>query len=226
MKLLVLIPAYNAEKTIVRLVESIRIALDKNIDYAILIVDDGSDDATSNLAKDLKVEWVRHEKNLGKGAALKTGFQYMLDHGFDLVATIDADLQHDPAILPGMIDSMLQDSFDFVIGTRERNSKMSWHRRLSNSITSWLISLRTAMDIPDSQSGYRVIRNEIIKKISLRTSRYETESELILKAARLRCRFGFYPIATIYAGEKSYIRHLSDTWRFIKMFIVTFNKNY
>ncbi|NUM81195.1 glycosyltransferase family 2 protein [bacterium] len=226
MKLLVLIPAYNAEKTIVRLVENIRIALDKNIDYAILIVDDGSDDATSNLAKDLKVEWVRHEKNLGKGAALKTGFQYMLDHGFDLVATIDADLQHDPAILPGMIDSMLQDSFDFVIGTRERNSKMSWHRRLSNSITSWLISLRTAMDIPDSQSGYRVIRNEIIKKISLRTSRYETESELILKAARLRCRFGFYPIATIYAGEKSYIRHLSDTWRFIKMFIVTFNKNY
>ncbi|MBX7153218.1 glycosyltransferase family 2 protein [bacterium] len=226
MKLLVLIPAYNAEKTLSQLIDGIRLSLDNKLDYTILVVDDGSTDMTSNLVKNLKAELIQHEKNSGKGAALKTGFQYMVTHEFDLVATIDADLQHDPTALSGMIDYLQHHSLDFVIGVRQRDARMSWPRRISNSLTSWIISIRISIKIPDSQSGYRVIRNEIIKKLSLKTSRYETESELILKAARLDCKFGFYPISTIYADEKSYIRHFIDTWRFIKMFILTINKNY
>lgn len=221
---LIIIPAYNAESTVGKLIENIRVSLSQQtFNYDILLVNDGSTDKTGALASDCKVTAVSHALNLGKGEALKTGFKFASDHAYEAIVLMDADLQHDPAVLPAMLKFYLTNSYDIVIGTRTFDTKkMSLPRIVSNRITSVLMSLRTGYVIPDSQSGYRIIRTEMIKGMTLDSSRYEFESELLIRLAQKKAKMGFFPIETIYGNEKSHIRHLRDTVLFIKMFIHSF----
>lgn len=219
-RLLILIPVYNGEQTVGRVMESVH-AVMKNVPvpYQVLAVNDGSTDGTEKILRDTGAHFLSHGTNLGKGAALKTGFRYASANGFTLIATLDADGQHDPAFLPEMIRKLTAEKLDLVIGTRKKEiGKMSPARIFSNAMTSRLISLRARTRIPDSQSGYRIIRTEALSTVTLKTNRYETESELLVKAGKNRWRFGFVPVSTIYAGETSHIRHVRDTLRFIKMY--------
>ncbi len=221
---LIIIPAYNAESTVGKLIDNIRISLpQQTFNYDILLVNDGSTDKTGALASDGKVTTVSHPLNLGKGEALKTGFKFASDQAYKAVVLMDADLQHDPAVLPAMLNFYFTNSYDLVIGTRTFDlKKMSLARILSNRITSALMSFRTGYVIPDSQSGYRIMRTEMIEGMSLESSRYELESELLIRLAQKKAKMGFFPIETIYGNEKSHISHLRDTFRFIKMFIHSF----
>lgn len=219
---LLLIPAFNAQLTIAKLIPQILLHME-NQRFDILVVDDGSEDQTGLTAKKLGANVIRHEKNLGKGAALKSGFKYAINNDYPLIVTLDADLQHDPSSLTHMLAFLNTHAFDIVIGSRMFDrKKMSMSRILSNKITSRLISFRAKQAIPDSQSGYRIIRTSVVQNIVLRTNKFETESEILIKLAGKKARFGFFPVETIYAGEKSNIRHIRDTLRFIKMYIFSF----
>lgn len=221
--ILIAIPAYNAESSLSGMIAQLRYYLSNLVSFDIMVVDDGSSDQTSSIAKSLGVLLIHHQRNLGKGAALKTAFQYALQKDYQAVVTIDSDLQHDPASLPSMLECYKTESYDLLIGARTFDSKkMSLSRILSNYITSKLISFRTKQTIPDSQSGYRIIKTKTLRDLILKTSRFETESEILIRLAQKNCTIGFYPIDTIYAGEKSNIRHIEDTIRFIKMYISTF----
>ncbi len=221
MNLLIAVPAYNAGRPLPELIRRIRDAMNgRPWRFTLLVVDDGSTDTTRIEAERAGVAVLVHPVNRGKGEALKSAFQYARDHAYDLIATVDADLQHDPAALPGMLEELLEGKWDLVIGSRTFDrSSMSFDRFLSNTITSALVSRCARQEIPDSQSGYRVMRVAMLRALNLRASRYELESELLIKAGRAGFRIGHCPVETIYAGEASHIRHLTDTLRFIRMFV-------
>lgn len=212
----VLIPAYNEEKNLPHLLS--RIPCERK---DIVVVDDGSHDSTAAVAAKCGVAVLRQEKNLGKGAAQRRGFEYLKDEPYDAVITIDADGQHDPALIPQFLKRARDGDYDIVIGTRmlEPTTSMPLIRLLTNLTTSLVVSLMSGQRIRDSQSGYRYLSARVIRGIPLTTSRYQTESEVLIKAGRQGYRIGETPISTIYSGQKSNINKFTDTLRFIGLCI-------
>ena len=147
---------------------------------------------------------------------MRAGFKSALETGSTAVLTLDADGQHDPERIPEFLK--WASPIALVVGCREaRLDKMPFPRILSNKITSSMLSMLTGTKLRDSQSGYRLIGREILSKVELETDHFETESELLLKAARLGYRPQFLPIPTRYDGERSFMRPASDTARFIRL---------
>jgi glycosyltransferase involved in cell wall biosynthesis len=216
MKFLIIIPAFNEEKTLGKLLKRISPIIPlKNV----LVVDDGSSDKTSLIARRAGSRILRFKNNQGKGQALRAGFDFAIENGYDAAITMDADGQHDPDEIPKFLSNLIKCGADLLIGTREQNlSEMPYLRFLVNKTTSLVTSILAGCRIHDSQSGYRLIKRNLIKKINLKTGRFQTETEIIVKAARA----GFYirevPIKTIYFEKfKSYINPFVDTVRFIRL---------
>lgn len=210
-----LIPAYNVAQYLPEL-------LNKALDYVpserILVVDDGSSDNTAEIAREKGVNVLSHRLNLGKGAALRDGFDYLRKENAEWVVVLDGDMQHDPSMLPEFIDHARQNTNDIVIGVRRRNrGGMPWDRRFSNWSSSMLLSIITGRKIKDSQCGYRLIRLKMLDGINLRSNGYEFETELLLKLSRSGARFGWIEIPTKYEGSPSSINRFSDTVRFLKV---------
>ena len=211
MKTLIIIPAYNEEKTIKKVIE-------KCLKYGkVLVVNDGSSDNTLKEIKKTKALYINNRENRGKGYCLRKGFNYAIKKGFDVAITLDADGQHDPAYIPRFLEEIKKGK-DIVIGTRKkRHSSMPYQRRLSNFVLSFIISIFARKWIKDTQSGYRAYKVEILKNIKLKTSRYETESEILMKLGRKKVVFGEVRIPTIYGDEKSKIHPLKDAFRMVKV---------
>lgn len=219
MNIALLVPAYNAAASLPALLE--RAAM-HHPSSATIVVNDGSTDATASAAAAFGVILLTHERNRGKGAALRTGFQYCCAQGFDAVITMDADLQHEPERIPEFKALFASGSFDIIIGSRMQDTaSMPFHRFLSNSITSMLVRLRTGAAISDSQSGFRMIGRRILEQVTVRSDGFEAETELLIRAASRGATFGTVAIPTIYAGEKSHMTHLRTTINFIKTLLFT-----
>lgn len=214
-KILVLIPAFNAEKTISSLIDQISPFIPGK---DILVVDDGSTDKTYQLAKENGANCLQHKKNKGKGEALKTGFEYAVKENYSGVITLDSDLQHDPKFIPEFIRVAENGTSDILVGTRQIELKtMPFPRWLTNNVTSIIVSILGDTKVRDSQSGYRYISTEVLRSFKLSTKKYELESEILIKAGRKGFKIAPVPISTIYHGSKSFINPLVDTGRFIKL---------
>jgi glycosyltransferase involved in cell wall biosynthesis len=212
---LVLIPAYNASLTISELIEKTSEFVNKN---NIVVVDDGSQDQTFTIAQRTGAVVLKHERNKGKGEALKTGFKYALEKNFEAILTIDADLQHDPSSIVDFLKKTSENFNGIIIGTRDIHlKKMPLARWLSNSLTSVILSILSGQTIRDSQSGYRLISTQVLKKVKLKAKKYDLESEILVKAGRKGFKIDAVPIKTIYGGGKSFINPFIDTARFIKL---------
>jgi len=210
-----IIPAYNVEPWLEELLQrsSSHIPLSRT-----LVVDDGSTDGTAQIAQRSGAFLVRHTSNEGKGKALKTGFEYVLGKGALWCITMDGDLQHPPEVISKFLEAAAGNVCDLIIGSRDFHSdKMPWDRRFSNWSTSKLLSWVTGQRIHDAQSGYRMIRADLLKKMDLSSSRYDLETEMLLKLSRLHARLQWVQIPTIYNQSKSSINRLGDTLRFIKV---------
>ena len=214
MKTAVIIPAYNAAGTLNLLLARLLEFVPK---HDIIVIDDGSIDNTSEAAKLSGVEVIIHQHNRGKGAALRRGFDLALRKGYDAVITIDADGQHDPKYIPELKDILKTGHYDIVVGSRRSEFRgMFFARYLSNSITTTVVSILAGQRIQDSQSGYRIISASVLKNVKLKTSRYQMESELLIKAGRQGFKIGHLDITNI-PGSTSHISHFKDTLRFVKM---------
>ncbi len=217
MNVAVIIPAYNAADSLPALFERTIAVLPKE---NIFLVNDGSHDSTKQIGEKFGVQVISHTSNIGKGAALQTGFDAVLKKNFDAVITMDADLQHRPEDISRFIEMYARTKCDVIIGSRLQNKQgMPIHRVLSNTITTGLVRMRTGRAISDSQSGFRFITRNIIERITLSSTGFEAETEFLIKAALLGASFGSIPIETIYAGEKSNMTHLQTTVNFIKVLL-------
>lgn len=214
MKFLVVIPAYNEEEKIQAVVNGVHGAAGRQ---NCLVVDDGSTDSTLQILIGLGTAFITR-RHAGKGAALKAGFEYAISNGFDWVITMDGDGQHDTGEIKAFLGAIAGGDTDMVVGTRMLDTaSMPFVRLATNRFMSSIISSIAGRAIPDTQCGFRAVSSEVLKKVVLRTSHYDTESELLIKAARLGFRITSIPITTIYNGSKSKINKFNDTLRFIRL---------
>jgi glycosyltransferase involved in cell wall biosynthesis len=215
MKVGIVIPGYN----ISRQLHSVLSKCFRHVPRRhIYVVDDGSTDKTIEIAREAKVVVHRHDSNLGKGAALKSGFRLALSDGLEGVISMDGDGQHDPDFIPSFLSVMQETGCDFVMGVRPfRLCQMPADRILSNRLSSLIVSSMVGQAIYDSQCGFRLFRRNVVEAIPLDTNHFETETELLVKAIKSGFRIGFCPISVVQTDYKSRIRRLPDTIRFCRL---------
>jgi glycosyltransferase involved in cell wall biosynthesis len=213
-----LIPAYNLSQTISEVVHQTR----KHI-REILVVDDGSQDDTARLAKESGAKVLRIAKNQGKGWALRSGFKHLLEKPWEGIITLDGDLQHDPVEIPNLIEEHDKSRSQIVIGSRmAETEKMPWIRYWTNRIGVYCISWAVGQPLTDTQSGFRLYGREVLETIPLWTTRYDTETEILLKAGLLGMKITYVPIKTIYhEGDEnsSSFRPFPDTFLICMVFL-------
>jgi glycosyltransferase involved in cell wall biosynthesis len=200
MKLSIVIPVYNEKKTILEVLERVR---NMNLPKEIIVVDDCSTDGTRELlssqpsSEELKIILQPH--NMGKGAALRTGFQAVTG---DIVVVQDADLEYDPQDYPVLIQPILENKADVVYGSRflggPHRVLLFWHS-VGNKILTTLSNMMTDLNLTDMETCYKVFRAEVLKKINLRENRFGFEPEFTAKVSKSRCRIYEVPIS--YSGR-------------------------
>ncbi|NMC04261.1 MAG: glycosyltransferase family 2 protein, partial [Candidatus Lokiarchaeota archaeon] len=174
-RIVVIIPAFNEEKAIARVVKKVAGILEKLADKPeIIVVDDDSRDNTRRILDQLDVQRFYHRKNLGKGDVLKNVLEFLAAD--EIVVTMDGDGEHDPADLPHLLDPILQDRADLVIGSRflrddagylGRDKRGKHVKNLGNKLYSFLLWIFTRKTIKDTQSGYRVFKASTVKRLRL-----------------------------------------------------------
>lgn len=211
-KIAAVIPFYNESKTINRIVlETL-----KYVSFVIAVDDGSTDGSPDNIPITENVTLISYKKNCGKGYALRKGLEKGIEKGFLKLVTIDADSQHDPEEIPTLISGLT--NYDIVIGNRLNDLKgMPLQRRISNKITSFLLSIKTGQKILDSQCGFRAYRADVVKKITTVEDGYEAETEILIKASRHGYKIGFANVSTIYGDEESKMMPIKTTFGFIKL---------
>ncbi len=214
----VVIPAFNAAPYLKTVLQAVSTYIPSD---HIIVVNDGSSDQTANIILGENIVLHRnHPVNQGKGKALQTGFSLAIEQPeLRAVITLDADGQHEPCFIPDFLKVYNDCKFDLIIGRRSRNlSAMPVPRILSNSITSFLLSVRSGVNIRDSQSGFRLIDRRILESIQTELTGYQAETELVLKSALDGFRIGFVPVTTVYGEESSHIRPIHDIIDFLRIY--------
>lgn len=216
MRTCVIIPVYNESRAITGLIGQIR-----QLGFEVIIIDDGSTDDTAKIAEASGVKVLRNESNVGKGASLIKGYNFAVARGFDAVISMDGDGQHSCEDLAVFMRKAEASSCGVIVGNRMTATKqMPWPRLITNRFMSHLISKITGQHIPDTQCGFRLIKKDLLQKINLSTFKYETESEILIQAARLGFKIESVPVRTIYSGQKSRINPFLDTLRFLRFIIL------
>jgi glycosyltransferase involved in cell wall biosynthesis len=206
-----IIPAYNEQDHLGQVLSGVRKYLPA------LVVDDGSIDQTATVADAGGASLVRQIPNQGKGAALRAGFRYALEHGYKGVLTIDADGQHDPQEIPAFLKAYDYNQADLIIGVRDF-SHIPPVRRIANTLGRWSFSWAVGQPIPDNQSGYRLISRRLLEAVlSSSEHGFEFEVEMIVTCIECDCQLGWVPIRTIYAGEKSHIRPVPHVVNYLRI---------
>jgi len=213
MKLSVVIPCYNEVKTIRQIVDALRAA--PVADKEIIIVDDGSRDGTRELLRTeiapLVDQVLYHEKNQGKGAALRTGLAAATG---DLVVVQDADLEYDPQEYPRLIKPILDGKADVVFGSRFQGGQAHrvvyfWHM-LGNRFLTLASNMATNLNLTDMETCYKVFRREVVQKIRIEEDRFGFEPEITAKVAKLRVPL--YEVGISYYG-RTYEEGKKIGWR-------------
>ncbi len=213
----IVIPAYNAHKELPQIINQLDHLPNKP--EHVYIIDDGSSQQYSILpSKSFAIEVVRLEQNRGKGFALRKGMELFLKNRIPFLLLMDSDGQHPVTHIPDFLKNIQTDSYDLLIGNRVKKiGQMPVLRIFSNTVSSIIVSWVSGQRIADSQCGFRLLKRELVEELDLQEDGFQIETELILKAVRKGFRIGFLPIPTIYNGQKSYIKHLSDTIRFVQI---------
>jgi glycosyltransferase involved in cell wall biosynthesis len=183
----------------------------------VIVVDDGSTDATASAASAAGAEVLRHAPNRGKGAALRTGFERARERGLDWAFTMDGDGQHAPADIPAFLAVAERAGAQLIVGNRlAAAERMPFVRRKVNQLMTWRLSRMTGRPLADSQCGFRLVNLAAWSRVTLRTERFETESEMLVEFVRAGFAVEFVPVQVIYGPGGSKIHPLADTWRWLR----------
>jgi len=198
-KILAAIPAYNEEIAIGTVVLRCRAYVDE-----VLVVDDGSDDRTADVARLAQATVYTKAINAGKGAAIQWALEYAKTHGFDALVLLDGDGQHDPADIPQLLEPILQDEADLVIGVRERaTSNIPAYRRFGQRFLDYLTAAGSRDAVTDSQSGFRALSRRAMETLSLEEASFSVESEMLFEAKEKGLRVSEVSIRARYDVDGS-----------------------
>jgi glycosyltransferase involved in cell wall biosynthesis len=215
LKTAVLIPAFNAALSI----SEVLFDIERNVSRDdILVIDDGSTDATAGVVRELGFECFQFVRNQGKGACLKFGYRLLQIRGYEAAISIDADNQHDADFISSLQEKANSDDFSLIIGNRmEDLSPMPLDRIFSNKLSSFLISCVTGGALPDSQCGFRWVLLDHVNQLHLDRNGFDFESQQIIETHKRGFATGSVPISTRYKDEASSINRLSDTFAFCSL---------
>ncbi len=198
-KIAALLPAYNEEKHIGGVLDELK----KHIS-AIIVVDDGSKDLTKQIAEEKGVTVLSRGYNMGVGQTIKDGLSWAMEQGFDAVVMLDADGQHLPCEIDRLIQDYLTNHHHLVIGYRDYR-EIPLRRRIPNTIGKLLLSWAVGTNLPDNQSGYRLVDKEFIPLVlSSKEKGFNFMVEMITLCVARGWKIGWVPISTIYSDEKSH----------------------
>jgi glycosyltransferase involved in cell wall biosynthesis len=204
-------PVYNEATTIKEIIRRVK---EIDIDKEIIVVDDCSTDGTRQYLKEMEqdgdIRVFYHEQNQGKGAALRTGFKHVQG---EITIIQDADLEYDPKEYPRLIKPILDGKADVVYGSRfiggSHRVLLFWHY-MGNKLVTLLSNMFTNLNLTDMETGYKVFRTEVIKKMEIKSNRFGIEPEITAKVAKQKCRIYELPIS--YYG-RDYSQGKKITWR-------------
>ena len=221
MKISVVIPVFNERETIAQVIGRVRAVLGER-PSEIVVVDDGSTDGTRDVLRTVTgIQLIEHERNQGKGAALRTGFRSVAG---DVVIVQDADLEYDPRDYEKLLEPILDGRADVVFGSRflggPHRVLFFWHY-LANKMLTWLSNVFTNLNLSDMETGYKVFRREVLAKIQIRSDRFNFEPEITAKVAKGHYRIYEVPISysgrTYEEGKKiGFVDGISALWSILK----------
>ena len=203
----IVIPAYNEEKVIGQVIDTIA----KEGFSSIIVVDDGSKDNTAAAAGNRGALVLRHQLNRGKGAATRTGIEAAISLGADIVVTIDGDGQHDPKEIKSLIEPIINNEYEVVLGSRTLETQtMPAYKVLHNKIANGITKLYSGISVQDSQSGFRAYSKHACMFLDTKSDSYEYESEIIRLIATHRLSYKEMPISTLYTRYSTSKLHKQD----------------
>ncbi|HEY9867752.1 MAG TPA: glycosyltransferase family 2 protein [Candidatus Obscuribacterales bacterium] len=215
-KLSILIPVYNEAPTILQVLEMVAGAPCQGLEKELIVVDDGSTDGTRDILKNLDPEPYRarifyHERNMGKGAALRTAQQHASG---DIILIQDADLEYNPEEYPELLRPILDGKADVVYGSRLSGGKVTrafhFFHLMGNKFLSFLTNLLYDSTLTDMETCYKVFRADVFKKVQIKSNRFEFEPEITAKVLKQGVRLYELPIS--YFG-RDYSQGKKITWK-------------
>ena len=223
MNLCILIPSFNEEKKIGAIVKKLVLA-----HYDVLVINDGSTDQTARISAESGAVVLSHKKNKGKGESIMQGFDYIIKNtNHDAALIMDGDGQHHIEDVVFFIQRAEEGNCDIIVGNRMGYTKnMPLDRFIVNKFTSFLISVICKQDIPDTQCGFRLLTRKAMQSLSLKLTKFDMESEMLIDAAKKGLRIVSVPVRTIYHDEISQIHPLKDTIRFIVLMAKSYIKKH
>jgi glycosyltransferase involved in cell wall biosynthesis len=212
MKICILIPAHNEAQAIGGLVERL-----KKLSLDVVVVDDGSIDRTGEIARSKGAHVLTIAPRGGKGNAIQKGFAHVVAQGYDALIMMDGDGQHAVEDVPKFSERFKVTQASIINGDRMGDRRhMPFVRMCTNKFMSWMISLVCRQRIADTQCGFRLISCAVLRNITLTSTNFEIESEILIKASRKGFKIDSVPVQTIYEDEQSKIHPVKDTIRFFK----------
>jgi glycosyltransferase involved in cell wall biosynthesis len=217
MKVIVAIPCLNEERFISDIVLK-----SKKYSDEVIVVDDGSTDNTSSVAKNAGAEVLRHESRQGPGAAIRSGFQAAIAENVDILVTIDGDGQHNPEEIPVLIQTMISENADLVIGSRflVHPCEIKFYRRFGIDIINFAYNIGSKVKITDSQSGFRAYSKKFLQTVKINENNFGFSVETLVKARNQGLIIKEAPISCIYHDQGSSLNPVAHgfhvTWSVFK----------
>ena len=205
-KVVVVMPAYNAAKTL----HMTYADLPRDMVDLVILVDDGSSDETIQIAREMGLELFVHDRNYGYGANQKTCYREALRAHADIIVMIHPDYQYDPTLLPEIVRPIQEDRADVVLGSRLMGTSpmaqgMPWWKYVSNRFLTWLENLTFGLKLSEYHTGYRAFRREVLESVNLETNsdQFIFDQEILAQIVALKMRITEVPVPTRYFAQAS-----------------------